>query len=132
MIRQDTAAKLKRRKHDAAFKRELIERSLHPGASISAIALENGLNANLLFKWRRMHLRGDSTGAGRLVRSSGPTMLPVTICPAPVDSTRSPTPLPRTSPGVIEIDIGAARVRVRGAVDEANLRCVLQALGAQR
>jgi len=34
-------------------------------------------------------------------------------------------------PGLIEIDIGAARVRVRGAVDEANLRCVLQALGAQ-
>ena len=30
--------------------------------------------------------------------------------------------------GVIEIDIGAARVRLRGAVDEANVRCVLQAL----
>ena len=30
--------------------------------------------------------------------------------------------------GVIEIDIGAARVRLRGVVDEANVRCVLQAL----
>jgi transposase len=32
--------------------------------------------------------------------------------------------------GLIEIDIGAARVRLRGAVDEANVRCVLQALRA--
>lgn len=132
MIRQDTAAKLKRRKHDAAFTRELIERSLRPGASVSAIALENGLNANLLFKWRRMHMRGDSTGAGRLVRSSGPTMLPVTICSTPVDSITAPAPLPRTSPGVIEIDIGAARVRLRGAVDEASLRSALQTLATLR
>ncbi len=63
MIRQDSQAKAKRRKHDAAFKRELIERCLHPGASVSAIALENGLNANLLFKWRRMHLRSNSPDA---------------------------------------------------------------------
>jgi len=32
--------------------------------------------------------------------------------------------------GVIEIDIGAARVRLRGSVDEANLRFVLQTLKA--
>ena len=36
----------------------------------------------------------------------------------------------RCPAGVIEIDIGAARVRLRGAVDEANLRCVLQTLKA--
>ncbi|MCU0965949.1 MAG: transposase [Burkholderiaceae bacterium] len=134
MIRQDTRAKATRRKHDAAFKRELIERSLQPGASVSAIALENGLNANLLFKWRRMHLRGGYTGTGRLVRSSGPTMLPVTICSTPVDSMRAPMPLPlpRTSPGVIEIDIGAARVRLRGAVDQASLHSALQTLAALR
>ena len=29
---------------------------------------------------------------------------------------------------VIEIDIGAARVRLRGSVDEASVRCVLQTL----
>jgi transposase len=132
MIRQDTTAKLKRRKHDTAFKRELIERSLHPGASVSAIALENGLNANLLFKWRRMHLRANSTGAGRPVPGNGRRMLPVTICATPVEAMRAPTPLPSTSPGVIEIDIGAARVRLRGAVDEASLRSALQTLATLR
>ena len=132
MIEQDTRAKVQRRKHDAAFKRELIERSLHPGASVSAIALENGLNANLLFKWRRMHLCANHTSAGRLVRGNGSTMLPVMICSTPVDSMRAPAPLPRTSPGVIEIDIGAARVRLRGAVDEASLRSALQTLATLR
>jgi transposase-like protein len=28
-----------------------------PGASVSAIALEHCINANLLFAWRRAHLR---------------------------------------------------------------------------
>jgi transposase len=55
-----------------------------------------------------------------------PVRLAATVDPAnePV-STRSPMPA-----GVIEIDIGAARVRLHGAVDEANVRCVLRALGA--
>jgi transposase len=36
----------------------------------------------------------------------------------------------RAPAGVIEIDIGAARVRLRGSVDEANLRCALHTLRA--
>jgi transposase len=39
----------------------------------------------------------------------------------------APTRMPS---GVIEIDIGSARVRVRGVVDEATVRCVLHALGS--
>ena len=132
MIRQASQAKAKRRKHDAAFKRELIERCLHSGASVSAIALENGLNANLLFKWRRMHLRSNSPDAREPVRGEGLKMLPVMIRATAVGEEAVRLPMPRPGPGLIEIDIGAARVRVRGAVDEANLRCVLQALGAQR
>ena len=132
MIRQDSGSKAKRRKHELAFKRELIERCLHPGASVSAIALENGINANLLFKWRRTHLRASSCDAREPGRGDVPKMLPVTIRATAVGDMTAQLPMPRPSPGVIEIDIGAARVRVRGAVDEANLRCVLQVLGAQR
>jgi transposase len=136
MIKQDSGAKAKRRKHELAFKRELIERCLRPGASVSAIALENGLNANLLFKWRRMQLHANLPDAREPARGDAPKMLPVTIRATALGAltAQPPTQLPilRPSPGVIEIDIGAARVRVRGAVDEANLRCVLQVLGAQR
>ena len=130
MPSQDTRAKSTRRRHDAAFKSDLIERSLQPGASVSAIALENGINANLLFKWRRMHLRAASRVEDRGAAQA--VLLPVQLTPAQAMPLHK-APMPSTSPmpaGVIEIDIGAARVRLRGAVDEANVRCVLQALRA--
>jgi transposase len=51
----------------------------------------------------------------------------------PVDTRISQTPtVPNTSRassvGVIEIEFGGARVRLRGAVDPASVRCVLQTL----
>jgi transposase len=56
-------------------------------------------------------------------------LLPVKLAgtvPATVQEATPPrSPMPA---GVIEIDIGGARVRLRGAVDEGNVRCVLQAL----
>jgi len=129
MPSQDTRAKSARRRHSPAFKRKLIERSLQPGASVSAIALENGINANLLFKWRRTHLRTASR-----IEDCGATqavLLPVKLAPAHAASPhRAAMPLPTSRTGVIEIDIGAARVRLHGCVDEANLRCVLHTLRA--
>jgi len=129
MLRQDTQAKPTRRRHAAAFKRELVERSLQPGASVSGIALESGLNANVLFRWRREHLR--ATAGVREHSTAQAVLLPVKLAAqaAPIEQQALP---PRSSmlAGVIEIDIGAARVRLRGAVDEANVRCVLQALRA--
>jgi len=129
MSEQDTRAKAPRRKHAAAFKRKLIARSLQPGASVSAIALEHGINANLLFKWRRMQLQAGLGAGGELATVGSPAavLLPVKV------ETRLPVAaaaalVSRPSPGSIEIDIGAARVRLRGAVDEASVRCVLQAL----
>ena len=128
MPRQDTQAKPARRQYTAAFRRELVERCLQSGASVSGIALENGINANVVFRWRREHLRAISDvaqhGAARAV------LLPVKLA---VAMPTEPASMPSCSPmptGVIEIDIGAARVRLRGAVDESNLRCVLQTLKA--
>ena len=46
-----------RRQHEKSFKAELVEQCLMPGASVAAVALAGGVNANLLFKWRRDHLR---------------------------------------------------------------------------
>ena len=62
MDKRVTTGRISRRKHDEAFKRELVERSLQPGASVAAIAQDNAINANLLFNWRRLYLRrGGST-----------------------------------------------------------------------
>ena len=126
MSKQDSPARRSRRVHSAAFKRELVARSLLPGASVSALALEAGVNANLLFKWRRMHLRARRGAA----TAPTPALLPVTITlPAtPSAAAQASSSAATSSGGCIEIDIEGARVRLRGAVDPASLRCVLQAL----
>jgi transposase len=56
-------------------------------------------------------------------------LLPVTVQMEPQQKIPKAV-APRSSSGVIEIDVGATRVRLRGAVDEASVRCVLRLLGA--
>src|SRR6185503_3636279 len=65
----------KRRSYDAAFKRHLVELSLTPGASVAKIALDHRLNANILFKWRRQHLRELARSAPKPAAA----LLPVTV-----------------------------------------------------
>lgn len=59
MKSEQEPGKAGRRQHDRAFKEDLVRQSLEPGASVSAIALRHGINANMLFKWRREHLRAE-------------------------------------------------------------------------
>ena len=125
---QVTAGARRRRDHSPDLKRELVARSLTPGASVSAIALEAGVNANLLFTWRRTHL-----DAIRQAAQEPPTatavLLPVTLEAPKEEANAVPPPAtPRPSSGTIEIEIGVARVRLRGCVDEASLRNVVRAL----
>lgn len=42
-----------RRRHSAPFKAEVLQACEQPGASIAAVALAFGLNANLVRQWRR-------------------------------------------------------------------------------
>jgi len=117
-----------RRQHDRAFKADLVEQSLRPGASVSALALKSGINANLLFKWRRDHLRAHGS------RPQAATLLPVCVIPQ-VGMTTQIQPVPTaapanrgTRPGVIELEIAGAQMRLHGGVDEAMLITVLRAL----
>ena len=125
-----TKAEGSRRRHSDAFKQTLVERSLVSGASVAAIAQEAGINANLLFNWRRLHLQSLAPAA---TDSCTPVLLPVTVVEPP-PTTVPPLPRPlsaRSTPtGTIEIDINGVRIRLRGAVDEAGLRTVLRALAA--
>ena len=119
-----------RRRHTDAFKQALVERSLAPGASVAAIAQDAGINANLLFNWRRLHLQSLALPVADAAR--GPVLLPVTVVePAPASPTppaSPPAPAARVSAGSIEISIRGTVVRIRGSVDEASLRTVLRAL----
>ena len=119
----------RRREHSAEFKRDLVARSLEPGVSVAAIAMDSGINANLLFGWRRRHLESPAQADPAPVRSPAAVLLPVSIETGPRDIHRTlPAPPARSSGGTIEIEIGSARVRLRGPVDDASLRSVLTAL----
>jgi transposase len=123
----DEIAGVGRRHHDRQFKRRLVELSQAPGASVAAIALEHGINANLLFKWRRsaLHAQAKSEPAVLL-----PVHLKPELLPAQAASTQSPPAgahHPATS-GSIELEVASALVRLQGDVNEANLRSVLRAL----
>ena len=118
-----------RRQHDRAFKAELVRQSLEPGASVSAIALRHGINANMLFKWRRE--------SGRTVgeRAAPTVLLPVAVVPkAEVVAVPAPIEAPAPAPygSVIEMEIAGVQLRLRGAVDEASLCSVLRALRQAR
>ena len=123
---------VKRRRYDDAFKRHLVELSLLPGASVARIALDHRLNANVLFKWRRFHLRSLAQSTPKPATE----LLPVTIEEPegtvgeqplhPVSQRRARTAA--AAGGVIEIDLPFGRVRLTGTVDVGALRVVIEAL----
>ena len=122
-----TSREHKRRRYDAAFKRELVERTLAPGASVARIAREHDINTNQLFNWRRQQLRAEQgRAAGHDSAKASASLIPVTMVGAeavPIDACAS-----MSAEGQIEIRLGAAQVCIRGAVDVATLQVVLSSL----
>lgn len=56
-----------RRRYDPAGKERLIDACLRPGVSLAGLALQHGVNANLLRKWvarRRLRPEGSEAGIG--------------------------------------------------------------------
>jgi transposase len=122
---------VRRRRFTLERKREIVEQSMKPGASVSRVARDHDVNTNQVFKWRRLHEQG-LLGAGR----QAVPMLPVRIEDQGTASGRlivqSPTPEARSSraaqAGSMEIELRGGRVTVRGVVDRAALRVVLNML----
>jgi transposase len=53
-----------RRKHSAQFRAEVLQTCRQADASVAAIALRNGLNANVVYRWLREDSRCLDAGAG--------------------------------------------------------------------
>jgi transposase len=120
-----------RRFFSDAHKRVVVEKCLVPGASVSAVALAHGFNTNLVRKWIIKH-----QAARALARSAG-ALIPVSVIETPATSRRTSKRgagkrTAELAGGWIEIEIGTARVILRGKVEAGQLRLVLDALGAWR
>ena len=116
------------------LKRQMVEETLAPGASVARVAQAHGVNANLLFNWRRQYRQGLlGVGARRT-----PGLLAVRVaeapCPPDLGSGRragahgADIEAARTASGTIQIELPKGRLRLTGAVDQETLRVVLEAL----
>lgn len=110
---------LPRKQYSIDFKREVVEQSFERNASIAAIARENGINANILWRWRHEY------EAGKFGSIEKATFLPVTIDQPEVASVKDTAPEPT---GYLELQIGAARLTVHGNPNHLVLKCVIEAL----
>jgi transposase len=100
-------------------KRRMVAESLAPGASVSQVAQRHGVNANLLFTWRRRGAR--SAASGEPLK-----LLPVTVA----GEGMAAAPIaPSALAGRMEIAlVGGERVVVGADVDAAALARVVKAL----
>lgn len=120
-------------------KSALVAACSAPGASVAAIALAHGVNANLLRKWiTRSHMRdrpsrdqrtetsalGDAAARSPASTSThAAQFLAVELAPAPA----VPAPV-ISAPGTISIQIGEARIDIGGVVEREALRRVIDCL----
>jgi len=138
------------RKYLTRFKHSIVEQCLLPGAVTSTVALQNGLSPKVVQRWvsqerdKRMEFLPVHVDASE-AETSGEEPLPCETWPAPVIEAVAETPrqavaLPRrkreipapsptvAEPGQIDIEIGGARISLRGKADAATLRAILGAL----
>lgn len=128
----------KRRRRSVQERRQIVEETLAPGASVARVARAHGVNANQVFWWRTLYRRGRLGGA-----AAGAALLPVTIFEQGVSETLAATARPgrmvesesgpdpercKAAPGTIHIQLPKAQLRIEGTADASTLRAVLEML----
>jgi transposase len=102
-----------RRRWSKADKERIVAAAMEPGAIVSAVAREAGIQASQLFRWRQQ-LRGAPRFASLTVE------MPTGAAPIAVSPLR---------PGVIEVEFATGvRLRICGPVETPIVSAVVQAL----
>lgn len=113
-----------RKRRPVAEKLAIVQLTMEPGASVAEIARAHGVNANQVFKWRRLFETGQLSEAG----ANSTALLPVTISTA-ADSVDGVVPVGAASAATIYIELpGGATLWVENGADLTLLRCVLESL----
>jgi transposase len=107
-------------------KRQIVQLTMEPGASVAEIARVHGVNANQLFKWRRAWERGELT-------DSHVGLLPVSVSSSVEPESKTSTaavPELVSNGGSIHIELhGRALISVERGADLDMVRCILQSVG---
>ncbi|MBC7617545.1 MAG: transposase [Candidatus Saccharibacteria bacterium] len=98
-----------RRKHSKEFRAEVIQACREPRASVAAIALRSGLNANVVYRWLR-----EAAGADASVEADAGSLAVMGRCPdAEFIAVQLPPPAAAQSTAIhLEIRRGASTVTV--------------------
>jgi len=124
-----------RRFFSEEHKRAVVERCLVPGASVSAVSLAHGFNTNLVRKWICLYQAEQAAGAGKLVPVTvreAREIAPSRQANAKASAARAARSTSATVSGSIEIELGAAKLVVRGGVEPEQLRVVLDLIARYR
>jgi len=114
----ENASEQTRRRWSASEKARIIAESLVPGAKISRVARRHGMSVELLSHWRCKALAAQGGTNG----DPTPAFVPVVLKDGAFEQSSV------WGPGVIEIALADAVIRVKGAVDAAALSVVLSAV----
>jgi transposase len=113
-----------RRWRSASEKRQIVQLTFEPGASVAEVARAHGVNANQVFKWRRAVERGE-------LSEPCSALLPVTVASVselvsePTQEEHQAT----AAAGSIHIELpGIAMISVESGADFALVRQVLESL----
>lgn len=111
----------KKRYRSIEERRQIVEAALVPGVSVAAVARAHGVNANLVFHWRKLYRAGLLSGAEqREVR-----LLPVRVQREGKSKRRCQV---EPATGTLEVSLAKAQVRITGNVNREVVRLVLEYL----
>ncbi|MBX6553014.1 transposase [Pseudomonas aeruginosa] len=116
------------RRHSAEFKARVIELARQPGVSTAAVALANGLNANMLRRWVREAGECAPVGAHKDTAAAGPAFVQL---PMPHEAPPAVPPVPTLSPRCIAVEIrrGSTTVQAELPLDARSAAWLREVLG---
>jgi transposase len=103
-------------------KRQIVQLTLEPGASVAEVARAHGVNANQVFKWRREFERGE------LVDTCA-ALIPVTVTGLSKSTNDTEQAPPESCRGAVHIELeGRAVISVESGADPSLVRLILESL----
>ncbi len=111
-----------RRWRSVSEKRQIVQLTLEPGASVAEVARAHGVNANQVFKWRREFERGE-------LADTCAALIPVTVTGSSKSTNDAEQAPPVSCQGAIHIELeGRAVISVESGADPSLVRLILESL----